>query len=69
MLCARTCLDTALRSFLVCRKHVNKSLLFSSTVTEIYTNLGRAEDGENRFLIDMAGNRDFGEETGKIIHI
>ena len=30
MLCARTCLDTALRSFLVCRKHVNKSLLFSS---------------------------------------
>lgn len=65
MLCARTCLDTALRSFLVCRKHVNKSLLFSSTVTEIY----RAEEGENRFLIDMAGNRDFGEETGKIIHI
>lgn len=66
MLRARPYLDTALRSFLVCRKHVNKSLLFSSTVTEIYTNWGRAEEGESRFLVDMAGNRDFGEETGML---
>lgn len=66
MLRARPYLDTALRSFLVCRKHVNKSLLFSSAVTEIYTNLGRAEEGESRFLVDMASNRDFGEETGML---